>query len=173
MIGIIVADGTLKESDSGKLQAGDAKQSFETAGIAPMERPSRVTRFFMSIVSWAEGLNLKYAKYGNPPVYDNATFPWSSEIEKAWPEIRKELDHVLLRQSELPAFQDISTDVKNHLDGQELEDVLSDWFRRQIGAEHSGLPEYMGGRAENSKSENSHVFDFRTGQTSAASPRTV
>ncbi len=66
----------------------------------------------MGIVAWAEKLNLKYAKFGNPPIYDNATFPWSREIEKAWPDIRSELDRVLLRQSELPAFQDISTDVK-------------------------------------------------------------
>lgn len=109
---MIVTDRTLKETDSGQLQTGNADQSFATAGIAPMDRPSRVTRFFMSIVSWAEGLNLKYAKFGNPPVYDNATFPWSNEIEKAWPEIRTELDRVLLRQSELPAFQEISTDVK-------------------------------------------------------------
>ena len=92
--------------------ATDPKQKFGTEGIAAMDRPSPITRFFMGIVSWAEGLNLKYAKLGNPPVYDNATFPWSAEIEKEWPAIRKELDTVLLRQSELPSFQDISTDVK-------------------------------------------------------------
>ncbi|KEY02229.1 beta-hydroxylase, partial [Brucella ceti B1/94] len=92
--------------------ATDPKQKFGTEGIAAMDRPSRITRFFMGIVSWAERLNLKYAKLGNPPVYDNATFPWSAEIEKEWPAIRKELDKILLRQSELPSFQDISTDVK-------------------------------------------------------------
>lgn len=90
----------------------DPKQSFSTDGIDPMGRPSRITRFFMSIVSWAERLNYKYAKLGNPPVYDNATFPWAAEIEKEWPAIRKELDEVLKRQNDLPSFQDISTDVK-------------------------------------------------------------
>lgn len=90
----------------------DPKQSFGTDGIDPMGRPSRITRFFMGIVSWAERLNYKYAKLGNPPVYDNATFPWAAEIEKEWPAIRKELDEVLKRQSDLPSFQDISTDVK-------------------------------------------------------------
>src|SRR5690606_25645691 len=92
--------------------AAAPQQKFGTEGIAAMDRPSRITRFFMGIVSWAEGLNLKYAKLGNPPVYDNATFPWAAEIEKEWTTIRKELDKVLLRQSELPSFQDISTDVK-------------------------------------------------------------
>ncbi|WP_075639735.1 aspartyl/asparaginyl beta-hydroxylase domain-containing protein [Rhizobium oryziradicis] len=88
------------------------EQSFGTSGIAPMERPSRITRFFMAIVGWAERLNFKYAKLGNPPVYDNATFPWVAEVEKAYPAIRAELDKILVRQAELPSFQDISTDVK-------------------------------------------------------------
>ncbi|MVA72008.1 aspartyl/asparaginyl beta-hydroxylase domain-containing protein [Agrobacterium vitis] len=90
----------------------DKEQTFGTSGIQPMDRPSRITRFFMGIVAWAEKLNFKYAKLGNPPVYDNATFPWVAEVEKAYPAIRAELDTILLRQSELPSFQDISTDVK-------------------------------------------------------------
>lgn len=93
-------------------QSSADSQSFGTIGIAPMNRPSMVTRFFMSIVAWAERLNLKYAELGNPPVYDTATFPWVKEIESAWPQIRAELDRVLVRQKELPSFQEISTDVR-------------------------------------------------------------
>jgi beta-hydroxylase len=92
--------------------ATDAKQTFGTEGIAPMARPSLVTRILMAVVAWAERLNLKCSKVGNPPVYDNATFPWAAAIEKEWHLIRAELEHVLVRQSELPSFQDISTDVK-------------------------------------------------------------
>jgi len=88
------------------------KQVFATEGLAAMDRPSRITRLFMRIVRWAEGLNLKFAVHGNPPVYDNADFPWTREIEQAYPEIRTELEKVLLRKSELPNFQDISADVK-------------------------------------------------------------
>jgi aspartyl/asparaginyl beta-hydroxylase (cupin superfamily) len=88
------------------------QQKFGTDGLAPMERPGAVTRFFMGIVRWAESLNLKYAVHGNPPVYDNATFPWAAEIEKAYPDIRRELETVLMRKSELPNFQDISSDVQ-------------------------------------------------------------
>ena len=102
----------MREGPMTKTNNNIADQTFGTEGIAPMERPSAVTRFFMGIVNWAEKLNLKYAIHGNPPVYDNATFPWSKEIEAAAPAIRAELDKVLLRQSELPSFQDISTDVK-------------------------------------------------------------
>lgn len=106
-----MTDRTTDSGLSGKpTQSRD--QSLNTAGITPMGRPSAITRFFMGIVAWAEKLNFKYARLGNPPVYDNATFPWVAEVEKAWPEIRSELDRVLMRQSELPSFQDISTDVK-------------------------------------------------------------
>jgi beta-hydroxylase len=88
------------------------QQTFATEGLAPLARPGLMTRFFMAVVRWAEGLNLKYAVHGNPPVYDNATFPWSAEIEKAFPDIQRELQQVLLRKAELPNFQDISADVQ-------------------------------------------------------------
>ncbi len=91
--------------------AAGPEQTFGTDGIAPMGGESRVVRFFMAVVSWAERLNLRYAKLGNPPVYDNAAFPWAKDIEREWPLIRAELDKVLLRQEELPNFHDISTDV--------------------------------------------------------------
>lgn len=88
------------------------EQSFGTAGIDPMQRPTMITRVFMSIVAWAERLNLRYATLGNPAVYDNATFPWVADIQRAAPAIRAELDRILLRQDDLPSFHEISTDVK-------------------------------------------------------------
>jgi beta-hydroxylase len=39
-------------------------------------------------------------------------FPWARDIEKAFPEIRRELEQVLTRKAELPNFQDIAADVK-------------------------------------------------------------
>jgi beta-hydroxylase len=65
----------------------------------------------MGVVAWAERLNLKFAKLGNPWFYDNAVFAWAAEIEREWRLIRTELDAVLARKDELPSFQDISTDV--------------------------------------------------------------
>ena len=87
------------------------EQSFATEGIETMLRPSLVTRFFMQIVAWAEGLNLKMSKVGNPAVYDNAVFPWAKDIEREWKAIRTELEQVLTRKDELPGFHEISTDV--------------------------------------------------------------
>jgi ornithine lipid ester-linked acyl 2-hydroxylase len=90
----------------------EAQQKLATAGVAPLERPSALTRFFMGIVARAERLNLKYARLGNPPIYDNRLFPWVAEIEQAAPKIRAELERVLVRKADLPNFQDISADVK-------------------------------------------------------------
>ncbi|WP_244641855.1 aspartyl/asparaginyl beta-hydroxylase domain-containing protein [Chelatococcus reniformis] len=88
-------------------------QNFGTEGIAAMQRPSLITRALMAVVSRVERLNLRFSKVGNPPVYDKATFPWVAGIEEQWHLIRSELDKVMVRQSELPTFQDISTDVKS------------------------------------------------------------
>ncbi|HLY58785.1 MAG TPA: aspartyl/asparaginyl beta-hydroxylase domain-containing protein [Stellaceae bacterium] len=87
-------------------------QVFGTEGIAALDRPSFVTRLFMKAVAWAERRNLCDATYGNPPVYSNSTFPWVAKIEREWPVIRKELEAVLVRQSDLPSFQHISPDVQ-------------------------------------------------------------
>ena len=86
-------------------------QKLTTVGIRPMERPSLVTRFFLRVVAWAERFNLALSKVGNPPICDNATFPWTRSIEKEWRAIRVELDLVLARKEELPAFHELASDV--------------------------------------------------------------
>ena len=86
-------------------------QQFGTAGIKPLERPSRVTRLFMQVVAWVERLNLRLSKVGNPPVYDKAVFPWARELEKDWSAIRAELEQVLKRKDDLPGFHELASDV--------------------------------------------------------------
>jgi len=91
--------------------AQNPTQNFGTAGIKPLQRPSLVTRTFMGVVALVERLNLKYSKIGNPPIYDNAVFPWTQAIERDWRAIRAELDRVLTRKDDLPGFHELSTDV--------------------------------------------------------------
>jgi aspartyl/asparaginyl beta-hydroxylase (cupin superfamily) len=86
-------------------------QRFGTDGITPMGRPDLVTRAFMRVVAAAEQLNLACSVVGNPPIHDNATFPWAREIEQNWQAIRRELDRVLRRKGDLPGFHEISADV--------------------------------------------------------------
>ena len=86
-------------------------QRFATEGIKPMTRPSPVTRIFMRIVALVERLNLTCSKVGNPPIYDRAVFPWVTEVERAYPAIRAELERVLTRKDELPGFHELASDV--------------------------------------------------------------
>ncbi len=86
-------------------------QTFGTEGIAPMSRPRLMTRVFMRVVEWAERLNLRDSKVGNPAIYDNALFPWTAAIEREWPLIRTELERVLVRKDDLPGFHEIASDV--------------------------------------------------------------
>ncbi len=85
-------------------------QSWQTEGIAPMERPGAVARLIMAIVAFVERLNLKLAKLGNPCIYDRADFPWAAGVEREWRPIRAELDHVLVRKADLPNVQEITAD---------------------------------------------------------------
>ena len=47
---------------------------------------------------------------GNPPVFAQSDFPWSTPLAAEWTTIRRELDAVLAHRAALPNFQDISTD---------------------------------------------------------------
>lgn len=78
-----------------------------------MVRKGRLYRWGKRLVDGAERLNLRYSKVGNPPVHDNATFPWSAEIEREWRLIRGELDTVLTRKDELPGFHEIVDEVRS------------------------------------------------------------
>jgi ornithine lipid ester-linked acyl 2-hydroxylase len=84
-----------------------------TEGIAPMRPAGVFARFFMAVVAFAERLNVRYAKFGNPCVYDNAHFAWTAEIESGWKLIRHELDRVLPRTDEFPNVQEISPDASS------------------------------------------------------------
>ncbi len=86
-------------------------QVFHTDGIDAVEAPRRGTRIVLRVMAWVERLNRRFSKVGNPCVYDNALFPWVQEIEREWPLIRAELDRLLLRKDELPAFHDIVPEV--------------------------------------------------------------
>ncbi|MEP6594841.1 MAG: aspartyl/asparaginyl beta-hydroxylase domain-containing protein [Ginsengibacter sp.] len=48
-----------------------------------------------------------FSTVGNPPVFPNSTFPWTSLLEENWPAIRKELSKILLYNDELPNLQDL------------------------------------------------------------------
>jgi beta-hydroxylase len=102
---------SVAEPHSENRPAENPAQQFGTAGIDPMGRPSLVTRVFMAVVAFVERLNLSHSKVGNPPIYDNAVFPWTKAIEAEWLAIRAELGRILLRQDDLPGFHELTSDV--------------------------------------------------------------
>jgi beta-hydroxylase len=91
--------------------AQNPTQKFGTTGIKPIQRPSLLTRAFMRVVAFIERLNLKLSKVGNPPIYNNAVFPWTKDVERDWRAIRAELERVLTRKDDLPGFHELATDV--------------------------------------------------------------
>jgi aspartyl/asparaginyl beta-hydroxylase (cupin superfamily) len=48
-----------------------------------------------------------FSTVGNPAVFSNSTFSWTSLLERDWPAIREELDQILLYNDELPSLHDI------------------------------------------------------------------
>jgi ornithine lipid ester-linked acyl 2-hydroxylase len=87
-----------------------SRQRWQTEGIVPLERPGRLTRLFLLIVAFVERQNLKWAKLGNPCVYDTASFSWVAGVEGEWRAVRDELVRVLSRKADLPNVQDLTTD---------------------------------------------------------------
>jgi beta-hydroxylase len=79
--------------------------------IRPSDGTRWLVRAVLGIIDMAERLNVRYAKFGNPGVYENAIFPWAADVESEWRPIREELDGLLVRHDDLPSFQDIAPDV--------------------------------------------------------------
>ncbi len=81
------------------------------AGVPPIWRPGLLAATAIRVLGWAEKLNRRYSKVPDVGVQDPEDFPWARELEADWKAIRVELEEVLRRQNELPAFQDIVSDV--------------------------------------------------------------
>lgn len=91
-----------------------SQQKPKTGGIEDtMSRPGPAAQVVQRLVDGAEGLNLEYSTVGNPPVHDKCSFPWAREVEAEWKLIRSELDRVLVRKGDLPAFHEIAADVRS------------------------------------------------------------
>ncbi|WP_040489137.1 aspartyl/asparaginyl beta-hydroxylase domain-containing protein [Fulvimarina pelagi] len=89
-------------------------QKFKTEGLEDtMGGGGFAARTVQSLVDRAEKLNLKHSAVGNPPVFPTDAFPWAREVESEWKLIRAELDKLLVRKGELPAFHEISSEVRS------------------------------------------------------------
>ncbi len=71
-----------------------------------------VGKIAAGFLNWLERRIENWSKVGNPPVYNNAVFPWAAEVEREWHLIRDELLQVLERKEELPNFHEITSEVE-------------------------------------------------------------
>jgi aspartyl/asparaginyl beta-hydroxylase (cupin superfamily) len=101
-----------KADDDRLKSVAPAHQVWATPGIAAMDRPGTFARLLLATVAFAERLNARQARLGNPPVYDNVQFPWVERLEREWRTIRSDLDRVLARKNDLPNIQDITPDAR-------------------------------------------------------------
>jgi beta-hydroxylase len=89
-------------------------QQKRTEGIEDtMGGASPLARAMQGVVDRAETLNRRCSAVGNPPVFETELFPWAREIEAEWRAIRRELDDVLRWKGALPAFHEISSEVRS------------------------------------------------------------
>ncbi len=75
----------------------------------PRTLSEKITQAFIDFV---EEVNARFSVHGNLPVYDPRLFPWTRTLEENWQAIRKELDKILLYKDQLPAFHEITPEVK-------------------------------------------------------------
>src|SRR5262249_42060092 len=133
-----------------------------------MKRQTFLTHLFISVVSWAERLNLVFSMLGNPPVYDKSIFPWTRAIEQEWLAIRTELERVLTRKEDLPGFHELAADVSTISNDSGLEKLHAGGLRLPLHEQHRPVPANLEDLPEWSGSDHCDVVDPRTGETSAA-----
>jgi len=99
-----------------------------------MPRPSWTRRRRKQLIRWLKhtgrpALNRYLARHslvGDPEVFDPREFPWATELEKHWPEIRREAERALELRDHIPAFQEISPDQYRISDTDEWKTF---WYR--------------------------------------------
>jgi len=66
------------------------------------------TLLLFVLLTPVQALMHRFSRVGDHPFFDRAAFPWATDIEAGWREVRAELDHVLRYVDDIPNFQDIS-----------------------------------------------------------------
>ncbi|MFQ5417259.1 MAG: aspartyl/asparaginyl beta-hydroxylase domain-containing protein [Myxococcota bacterium] len=99
-----------------------------------MERPAWRDRPRARLIHWLKhtgrpGLNAYLARHslvGDPEVFENDTFPWSADLERGWPVIRRDALRALELRDHIPAFQEVSPDQYRISDTDEWKTF---WYR--------------------------------------------
>lgn len=65
-----------------------------------------------NFLRWNGEFQTRHSLIPTTPTLDNKVFDWVPELEAAYPDIRKELDHLLQHPEDIPAFHQLSPDQK-------------------------------------------------------------
>lgn len=90
--------------------AASALTATEPTLVVKRKRTVKKQKLVKRVLKFAERLNSSHARLGERAVLDSSHFPWAAEVERDWRPIRAELEQVLRRQAELPAFQEVVGD---------------------------------------------------------------
>jgi ornithine lipid ester-linked acyl 2-hydroxylase len=112
------------------MESGATKSSVGT-GVAIPPRLYRIGKKLRHHVSAAVA---RSSRVGDQPVYEPSLFPWISEIEARWPEIRDELTAVLGRRDAIPPLASISPDHRRIAPAQKWKS----FFLQGYGYKHDG-----------------------------------
>ena len=85
-------------------------ERYRTLGPKGFARWVLVKRVGKRIVRRVDRFLAAQSRIGNPEIFDESLFPWVARLEASWPEIRAELDHLLLQRERLPRIADIQPD---------------------------------------------------------------
>ena len=84
-------------------------QGILDTGPAGMKRgTTRFIRLAKRLRPWLNAMVVRYSLVGNERVTHPEVFPWIAEIVKAVPDIRRELDHILMKEEAIPPFRDFA-----------------------------------------------------------------
>ncbi len=96
-----------------KTTFSESKEQQAHEKYKPLNPPTTfIGKTIAAFIDWVEKLLIRFSIHGNQPIYDNAVFPWSRDVEQEWKNIRRELDIVMERREELPSFHEITSEVK-------------------------------------------------------------
>lgn len=98
-------------------------------------------RLLQGFVDFVEEVNARFSVHGNVPVYPTELFPWARQLEENWHLIRKELDQVLQRKAELPAFHEITPEVSTITQDKQWKTFLFCGYGRWSEANTQACPE--------------------------------
>lgn len=92
----------------------EPKDGPRTATPELKKERSAFDKAFDSVINWVERHNARQSAIGDKAIYhDQSLFPWTKTMEAACPDIRKELDQLLVYKDDLPAFHEISSEVSS------------------------------------------------------------